>query len=255
MEAAHAGHLHILGYLINKGADINLCSKLGVPAIVYAAARNRLKCVEHLVACGADPGPIAHIRKDIVYDKKGVAAAVMRGFEAREKGEVPGTTAKKEEELAPWEMVDQYQGRTRAVTATPHKHSIFGRSKASQPPVVSAPEPETASPPAAPAQGAQLNDATNMLKGEVEKLKAFLSSSGDTELKALQATNDAMKNDAKKMKSEIEKLTREANAYKQKLNAKEVRMYCLTRSDPTFFIVLNRLRRRNVLNLLKNWER
>ena len=55
MRAAFNGHSDILGMLIAAGADVNVQSKSGWTALMYATARGNLKSVAILCEAGADP--------------------------------------------------------------------------------------------------------------------------------------------------------------------------------------------------------
>lgn len=86
MEAANAGHIDVVSFLVNHKADVNLTSKHGVPALVYAATANQIEVVEYLVARGADTKPIGFIKKEIQFDFPAVQRAIERGLDLKNGG-------------------------------------------------------------------------------------------------------------------------------------------------------------------------
>lgn len=54
MEAAQEGHLNIVRYLIQKGANIHSETSTGDSALTYACANGHTIIVDILLGCGAE---------------------------------------------------------------------------------------------------------------------------------------------------------------------------------------------------------
>lgn len=54
MLACHAGHLDVIGYLIERGAAVNLVDDQGQTALHYAAMNDTKSTLELLIGCGAN---------------------------------------------------------------------------------------------------------------------------------------------------------------------------------------------------------
>ena len=54
MEAAQEGHIDIVKYLINKGANIHAVTNTMDTALTYACANGHTNIAELLISCGAN---------------------------------------------------------------------------------------------------------------------------------------------------------------------------------------------------------
>lgn len=187
MEASHAGHLKVLSFLISHKADVNLTSKHGVPAVVYAATQNQAAAVQFLVAHGADPKPVNFIKKEIKFDFPAIQEAIKKGLESRATGQVY------------WIHHESAPNLVQPATNT----DIHNKTPTGTPPP--SPLPTQGSPPLQRQHSIivkpnQLKTTTAVLKNEVEKLKAFMSSAG-----AIQEELDQLRIDHENLQSEVEK--------------------------------------------------
>jgi len=62
ISAAMEGHINCLELLINAGADVNITSEDGTPALFYAISNGHTECVKRLIAAGAETQTV--IEKD-----------------------------------------------------------------------------------------------------------------------------------------------------------------------------------------------